>query len=74
MLLPCNRIGVHGNSYGGYMTLMSMFKAEDYFQAGVAGAPVTDWELYDTFYTERYMGNPNTDKDAYTASSVLQNN
>ena len=65
------RIGVHGHSYGGYMTLMSMFKAPDYFQAGVAGAPVTDWELYDTHYTERYMGNPNTDKEAYTASSVF---
>ncbi|MEP7704528.1 S9 family peptidase [Paraglaciecola sp. 25GB23A] len=69
--VDATRIGVHGHSYGGYMTLMSMFKAGDYFQAGVAGAPVTDWELYDTFYTERYMGNPNTDKDAYTASSVF---
>ena len=65
------RIGVHGHSYGGYMTLMSMFKAGDYFKAGVAGAPVTDWRLYDTHYTERYMGNPKTDDDAYTASSVF---
>lgn len=65
------RIGVYGHSYGGYMTLMSMFKAGDYFAAGVSGAPVTDWRLYDTHYTERYMGNPNTDDDAYTASSVF---
>jgi dipeptidyl-peptidase 4 len=69
--VDATRIGVHGHSYGGYMTLMSMFKAGDYFQAGVAGAPVTDWGLYDTFYTERYMGNPNNDADAYLASSVF---
>lgn len=66
-----NRIGVHGHSYGGYMTLMSMFKAGEYFQAGVAGAPVTDWALYDTHYTERYMGNPKVDGEAYTGSSVF---
>ncbi|MEW9799384.1 S9 family peptidase [Alteromonas sp. CYL-A6] len=65
------RIGVHGHSYGGYMTLMTMFKAGDYFKAGVSGAPVTDWRLYDTHYTERYMGNPVTDDAAYTASSVF---
>ncbi|WP_137168051.1 S9 family peptidase [Salinimonas lutimaris] len=69
--VDANRIGVHGHSYGGYMTLMSMFKAGDYFAAGVSGAPVTDWRLYDTHYTERYMGNPQTDDDAYTASSVF---
>ncbi|WP_299579679.1 DPP IV N-terminal domain-containing protein [uncultured Microbulbifer sp.] len=64
-------IGIYGHSYGGYMALMSMFKAGDYFKAGVSGAPVTDWALYDTHYTERYMGNPNTDSDAYQASSVF---
>ena len=66
-----DRIGVYGHSYGGYMTLMSMFKAGDYFKAGVSGAPVTTWRLYDTHYTERYMGNPNTDSEAYDASSVF---
>ncbi len=65
------RIGVHGHSYGGYMTLMTMFKAGEYFKAGVSGAPVTDWRLYDTHYTERYMGNPAKDDDAYTHSSVF---
>ena len=50
------RIGVYGWSYGGYMTLMNLFKASDYFSAGVSVAPVTDWTLYDTHYTERYMG------------------
>lgn len=69
--VDADRIGVHGHSYGGYMTLMTMFKAGDYFKAGVSGAPVTDWRLYDTHYTERYMGNPTTDDEAYTASSVF---
>lgn len=66
-----DKIGVYGHSYGGYMTLMSMFKAADYFAAGVSGAPVTDWRLYDTHYTERYMGNPNSNPEAYTKSSVF---
>ncbi|VUD68896.1 Dipeptidyl aminopeptidase 4 [Thalassocella blandensis] len=66
-----NKIGVHGHSYGGYMTLMAMFKAPEYFKAGVSGAPVTDWRLYDTHYTERYMGNPKTDSKAYENSSVF---
>jgi dipeptidyl-peptidase-4 len=65
------RIGVYGHSYGGYMTLMAMFKAGDYFQAGVAGAPVTDWGLYDTHYTERFMGHPKADEGAYLAASVF---
>ncbi len=65
------KIGVHGHSYGGYMTLMTMFKASDYFKAGVAGAPVTDWSLYDTHYTERYMGTPKEDSKAYQDSSVF---
>jgi dipeptidyl-peptidase-4 len=69
--VDANRIGIYGHSYGGYMALMSMFKAGEYFQAGVAGAPVTDWALYDTHYTERYMGDPKGDGEAYTASSVF---
>lgn len=65
------RIGVYGHSYGGYMTLMAMFKAGEYFKAGVSGAPVTTWRLYDTHYTERYMGDPNTDSEQYDAASVF---
>jgi dipeptidyl-peptidase-4 len=65
------RIGVWGWSYGGYMTLMLMFKAPDVFRAGVAGAPVTDWALYDTHYTERYLDRPQDNPDGYTNSSVL---
>ncbi|WP_419570217.1 DPP IV N-terminal domain-containing protein [Rheinheimera sp.] len=64
-------IGIYGHSYGGYMTIMAMFKAGDYFKAGVAGAPVTDWSLYDTHYTERYLGNPNSNKAGYEASAVF---
>jgi dipeptidyl-peptidase-4 len=69
--VDAERIGVYGHSYGGYMALMSMFRGGDYFKAGISGAPVTDWSLYDTHYTERYMGNPNTGADDYTASSVF---
>ena len=65
------RLGVWGWSYGGYMTLMLMFKAPDLFKAGVAGAPVTDWSLYDTHYTERYLGTPQNNASGYAASSVL---
>jgi len=65
------KVGVHGHSYGGYMTLLTMFKAPEYFKAGVSGAPVTDWSLYDTHYTERYMGTPEKDAEAYEKSSVF---
>jgi dipeptidyl-peptidase-4 len=65
------RIGVSGWSYGGYMTLMCMMQAPDVFAAGVAGAPVTDWKLYDTHYTERFMGTPQSNPDGYAKSSVL---
>jgi len=65
------RIGVWGWSYGGYLTLMLMFKAPEVFSAGVAGAPVTDWRLYDTHYTERYLQRPQHNSAGYEASSAL---
>jgi dipeptidyl-peptidase 4 len=65
------RIGVWGWSYGGYLTLMLMFKAPGLFQAGIAGAPVTDWSLYDTHYTERYLNKPQENLAGYEASSAL---
>jgi dipeptidyl-peptidase-4 len=65
------RLGVWGWSYGGYLTLMMMFKAPEIFRAGVSGAPVTDWSLYDTHYTERYLGRPADNRAGYDASSVL---
>ncbi len=66
-----DRIGIWGWSYGGYMTLMSLFKQPDVFAAGVSGAPVTDWTLYDTHYTERYLGTPQGNPEGYEASGVF---
>ena len=65
------RIGVHGWSNGGYMTLMLLGQASDHYACGVAGAPVTDWALYDTHYTERYMDHPERNPDGYRVSSVF---
>ena len=60
-----DRMGVYGWSYGGYMTLMMLGQTDDY-ASGVAGAPVTEWELYDTAYTERYLGDPRPDHPNHT--------
>ncbi|OAN67132.1 S9 family peptidase [Sphingomonas sp. TDK1] len=65
------RIATYGWSYGGYMTLKMLEAAPGTFAAGVSGAPVTKWELYDTHYTERYMGDPRQVPEAYGASSTL---
>ena len=65
------KIAVYGWSYGGYMTLRLLESAPGVFAAGVAGAPVTKWELYDTHYTERYMGTPQAEAAAYARSSPL---
>ncbi len=65
------RIGVYGWSNGGYMTLMLLGKAADDYACGVAGAPVTDWALYDTHYTERYMDLPAANVDGYREASVF---
>ena len=67
-----DKIGMWGWSYGGYMTLMSMFKEGDVFKAGVAVSPVTDWRLYDTAYTERYLGHPDAPGNVYENSSVFK--
>jgi dipeptidyl-peptidase-4 len=66
------RIGVFGWSYGGYMAAMCLARAPQTFKVAVAGAPVTHWDGYDTFYTERYMGTPQTNPAGYQASSVMQ--
>ena len=65
------RIGVQGWSNGGYMTLMLLAKASDSYACGVAGAPVTDWGLYDTHYTERYMNLPSNNPKGYEEARVL---
>ena len=66
-----DNIGIFGHSYGGYMTLMSLCKAPDVFKAGAAVAPVSDWALYDSHYTERYMGLPQDSPEAYNQSGVI---
>lgn len=68
--VDASRVGVYGWSYGGYMTLLCMFKAPEVFKAGIAGAPVVNWRLYDTHYTERYMADP-ADGDFYERSSPI---
>ena len=65
------RVGVYGWSYGGFMTLMCMMQASDVFKMGVAGAPVVHWDGYDTHYTERYMGTPQSNPNGYETSSAL---
>ncbi|MBX6315346.1 MAG: S9 family peptidase [Isosphaeraceae bacterium] len=65
------RVGITGRSYGGYMTLRCLTEAPEVFRAGVAVAPVTAWDGYDTCYTERYMGTPADNPQGYEASSVL---
>ena len=67
-----DRIGVHGWSNGGYMTLMLLGRAPDDYACGVAGAPVTDWALYDTHYTERYMNLPAANVAGYRDARVLE--
>jgi dipeptidyl-peptidase-4 len=69
--VDAKRIGVFGWSYGGYMALMSMVRAPQFFAAGVAGAPVTDWRLYDTHYTERYMSTPEDNPEGYADGMVM---
>ncbi|HLM52550.1 MAG TPA: prolyl oligopeptidase family serine peptidase, partial [Pseudoxanthomonas sp.] len=65
------RIGVHGWSNGGYMALMLLTKHSGAYACGVAGAPVTDWALYDTHYTERYMNLPAANPAGYREASVF---
>lgn len=68
-----DRIGITGWSYGGFMTLMGLSRAGDVFKAGAAIAPVSDWRLYDTAYTERYLGHPEAGEGAvYNDSSVFK--
>lgn len=66
-----SRVAITGGSYGGFMTLSCLIQRPDIFKAGVAVAPVTDQAGYDTAYTERYLGDPNADPDAYRRSSPL---
>jgi dipeptidyl-peptidase-4 len=69
--LDRDRVGIVGWSFGGYMAANGVLRAPDVFKAAVAGAPVTDWEDYDTHYTERYMGLLPESKKAYDDASLL---
>ena len=71
--VDADRIGIWGWSYGGYMTLLSMLKDDGptTFNTGVSVAPVTDWRLYDTIYTERYMAPPQRNADGYKNGAPL---
>jgi dipeptidyl-peptidase 4 len=66
-----DRVGIYGWSYGGYMTLLALLKAPEVFKAGVAGAPVTFYEGYDTAYTEKYMSTPEANPEGYRRGSPL---
>jgi dipeptidyl-peptidase-4 len=66
------RVGIRGWSYGGFMTVNALLNAPDVFQAGFAGAPVTNWRNYDTIYTERYMGLPEENRDGYESTALAQ--
>ncbi len=65
------RLGVHGWSYGGYMTLRLLGMSPGTFRCGISGAPVTDWTMYETGYTERYMDTPGENGEGYLSSSCL---
>ena len=73
-LVPCvdtTRVGIRGWSFGGYLAALAVLRAPDMFHAAVAGAPVTKWDLYDTHYTERYMGNPRLHAADYESTSLV---
>jgi dipeptidyl-peptidase-4 len=69
--LDLGRVAIRGWSFGGYLAALAVLRRPDVFAAAVAGAPVTDWCLYDTHYTERYLGHPDDQPEAYRRSSLL---
>ncbi len=70
--VDASRIGIFGHSYGGFLSAAAMLKTPGTFAAAVAGSPVTDWHLYDTGYTERYMGMPSANPDGYAAADLTR--
>lgn len=69
--LDLSRVGIRGWSFGGWLAALAVLRRPDVFHVAVAGAPVTDWALYDTFYTERYLGTPQEQPAAYRSCSLL---
>jgi dipeptidyl-peptidase-4 len=70
--LDLTRVGMRGWSFGGWLSALAVLVRPDVFHVGVAGAPVTDWALYDTFYTERYLGLPQEQPDAYRGCNLTE--
>ncbi|MCW2862189.1 MAG: peptidase prolyl oligopeptidase active site domain protein [Actinoallomurus sp.] len=70
--LDLSRVAIRGWSFGGYLAALAVLHRPDVFHAAVAGAPVTDWTLYDTHYTERYLGDPNEDPEPYERASLIR--
>jgi dipeptidyl-peptidase-4 len=69
--LDLSRVAIRGWSFGGYLAALAVLRRPDVFHAAVAGAPVIDWRLYDTCYTERYLGHPDEQPEVYENSSLL---
>lgn len=69
--LDLSRVAIRGWSFGGYLAALAVLRRPDVFHAAVAGAPVTEWRLYDTHYTERYLGNPSRNAAPYDRTSLL---
>ena len=70
-VLDLDRVAIRGWSFGGFLAALAVLRRPDVFHAAVAGAPVTEWRLYDTYYTERYLGHPADAVNGYDASSLL---
>jgi len=70
--LDLGRVAIRGWSFGGYLAALAVLRRPDVFHAAIAGAPVTDFRLYDTFYTERYLGHPGDAPEVYERNSLLR--
>jgi dipeptidyl-peptidase-4 len=68
--LDLSRVAIRGWSFGGYLAALAVLRRPDVFHAAVAGAPVTDWRLYDTHYTERYLGHPSEEPGSYARNDL----
>jgi dipeptidyl-peptidase 4 len=69
--LDLSSVAIRGWSYGGYLAALAVLRRPDVFHAAIAGAPVTEWRLYDTHYTERYLGHPDANPDVYDRNSLI---